>query len=148
VDGQPSGLLSQTTQSVSGTTLSWANTCELIRVVEAAGGADNVQALIGPTAAKTLRTREKSTGSGYILAAGRLDTVPAIVTNTMPADALLVGNFAYAIHASWGPALEIVATPKASRTHFMTGLVSIRCIASLDIGAAHPNAFAKATSIT
>jgi HK97 family phage major capsid protein len=147
-DGQPTGAITQVTQSVSGTSLSWTNTAELLRLVEAAGaGTDNTVALIGPAAAKTLRTRERAAGSGFILADGRLGDVPAIVTNTMPADAMLLGAWTHAMFVEWAP-LEILATPLASAANFSRGIVSIRALQSVDFGVVHAAAFAKSVSIT
>jgi HK97 family phage major capsid protein len=147
-NGEPAGLLSQITQDQPGAALSAAGVAALIEAVEVAGGGDSLTALCGTTAAKTFRTRERGSGGGFLLQNGHLLDVPCIVSNTMPSDALVVGNFRHALLANWGPTIEIVVTPFASGDAFRSGLVSIRAITSLDIGLLAPAAFAKATAIT
>lgn len=145
--GQPLGLLNASgTTSVSGTSLSWANVCTLL---DAADGyeVDGVSAILGNTAAKLLRQRDKAAGSGFILADGRIDSVPAFVTRAAPADALLLFPAGRIVAAEWG-GLEVAITETASASAFASGKVSIRLMQSVDWFAEKPALVGKATSIT
>ena len=145
--GQPTGLLQRITQSVSGTSLSWTNLSDLIRQVEAAG-ASNLRVLIGTSAARILRTREKFTGAGSVMANGFIDSAPVVVSNAMPADALVVGDFGQVAFASYGPGLEIAVANNATSQNFAAGIVTIRALWSLDVGVLQPNGLGRVVSIT
>ena len=145
--GQPTGILSRITQNVSGTSLSWTNLSDLIRQVEAAG-ASNLRVLIGTSAARILRTREKFTGAGSVMANGFIDSAPVVVSNAMPADAMVVGNFSQVIFASYGPGLEVVVSNNATSQNFAAGIVTIRALWSLDVGVLQPNGLGRVTGIT
>ncbi len=145
--GQPTGILSRITQSVSGTSLSWSNLSDLIRQVEAAG-ASGLRVLIGTTAARTLRNREKFTGAGSIMAGGQIDGFPVTVTNSMPADALIVGDFSQVVFASYGPGLEVAVAHNVSSSNFAAGITTIRALWSLDVGVLQPSGLGRVVTIT
>ena len=145
--GQPTGILSRITQNVSGTSLSWTNLSDLIRQVEAAG-ASNLRVLIGTSAARTLRNREKFAGSGSIMSSGQIDGFPATVSNAMPADAMVIGDFGQVAFASYGPGLEIAIANNATSQNFAAGIVTIRALWSLDVGVLQPNGLGRVVSIT
>ena len=145
--GQPTGILSRIGQNVSGTSLSWSNLSDLVRQVEAAG-ASNLRVLIGTTAARILRNREKFTGSGSIMASGQIDGFPVTVTNSMPVDALVIGDFGQVVFASYGPGLEIAVANNATSQNFAAGIVTIRALWSLDVGVLQPNGLGRVTGIT
>lgn len=145
--GQPTGILGRITQSVSGTSLSWTNLSDLIRQVEAAG-ASNPRVLIGTSAARILRNREKFAGAGSIMAGGQIDGFPVTVSNSMPVDALIVGDFSQVVFASYGPGLEIAVANNAASQNFAAGIVTIRALWSVDVGVLQPNGLGRVVSIT
>jgi len=145
--GQPTGILSRITQSVSGTSLSWSNLSDLIRQVEAAG-ASGLRVLIGTSAARTLRNREKFAGAGSIMAGGFIDSAPVVVSNAMPADALVIGDFGQVVFASYGPGLEIAVANNVSSSNFAAGITTIRALWSLDVGVLQPSGLGRVVTIT
>ena len=145
--GQPTGILSRIGQNVSGTSLSWTNLSDLIRQVEAAG-ASNLRVLIGTSAARILRNREKFTGAGSIMAGGQIDGFPVTVTNSMPADALIVGDFSQVVFASYGPGLEIAVANNATSSNFAAGITTIRALWSLDVNLLQASGLGRVTGIT
>ena len=145
--GQPWGLLRiPGPLAVSGSSLAWLGVRDLIERAEGytAGG---LQFLAGVGAAKVLRAREKATGSGMVLADGKIDGVPALVTRCMPSDALLLAPWTTIVMATWG-ALEVTVTPLAAPGVFRTGAIGVRLMWSVDFAAELPTAIGRAVSIT
>jgi hypothetical protein len=115
--------------------LSWTNTAELIRLVEAAQAGDSIAALVGTSAARCWCTREKATGLGFILADGKIDNVPAIVTASMPADAVSLQLCPRGLRELGAARDRRNAIGK--QRELSRGIVAIRAIQSLDFGIVH-----------
>lgn len=147
VEGQPHGLLRIAgTTSTIGTSLGWSGVRDMIAACEGytAGG---LQFVLGTTAAKLLRAREKASGNGMVLADGKIDGIPVVVSRAMPADALLLAPWPTVVMATWG-ALEVTVTPLASPGAFQRGAIGVRLVWTLDFVAEQPSAIGVATSIT
>ena len=69
--------------------------------------ANGLRFVLGVAAAKLLRSREVASGSGLLLADNMIFGYPAIVSRSMPADALLLADFSGISWATWG-AIEAV----------------------------------------
>lgn len=145
--GQPAGLLLYSgTTSTSGTSLAWSGIRDLIAAAEGytVGGLSFV---MGTTAAKVLRAREKATGNGMVMADGKIDGIPVIVSRACPADALVLAPWPSVVMATWGTP-ELTVTPLADPTAFKQGRIGVRLVWSLDFAAEQPSAIGKSTSIT
>lgn len=145
--GEPTGLLTLAgTTSTAGASLAWAGVRSLISAAEGytAGG---LVFVAGVTAASLLRSREKATGSGMILADGKIDGIPLIVSRCAPADALILAPWPLVVMATWG-ALEVTITPLASPGAFQSGKIGVRLMWSVDFVPMHASVVGKATSIT
>lgn len=143
--GQPQGIVG--TPSIgtqSGTTLADSGLREMLRLVEAAGTAPTGW-VAGPGAAKTLRGRERAAGSGMNWDAGSILGLPAISTAACTTDTLVLADWRQLVVAFWGAGIEISANPFQG---FASGVTSLRVMASLDVGLAHPAAFCVSTTVT
>lgn len=145
--GEPLGIIGVSgITSVSGTSLGWSGIRDMLEAVEGrdVGG---LAFVAGTTAAKLLRSRERFSGAGPILDAGRIDGTPCIVTRACPADALVLCEWPRVVVGIWG-GLEVTATAKASAAAFATGQVMVRAMLSMDVALEQPSAAACAASIT
>lgn len=145
--GEPQGLLGISgTTGTSGTSLAWSGVRDLIAAAEgySVGG---LVFVMGVTAAKILRAREKASGNGMVFADGKIDGIPVIVSRSCPADALVLAPWPTMIMATWG-ALEVTVTPLADPSAFKAGRIGVRLAWSIDFLAEQPSAIGKATSIT
>jgi HK97 family phage major capsid protein len=143
VGSEPSGLLTVSgTNSVSGTSLAWAGLLEMRRLCRVAN-AEPTAWLAGTTTAKLLEAREKAAGAGVILAEGKIDGLPCYVSNVVPEDALLCGDFRQLLVLEGNA--ELIVNPY---TQSKTGRGEVTLIQSLDAAVLHAAAFSKAVSIT
>lgn len=145
--GQPQGILNASgITNVSGTTLGWSGIRDLLEAVEGrdVGG---LAFVCGTTAAKLLRSRERFSGAGPILDAGRIDGARCVVSRACPADALVLAEWPRVVVGVWG-GLEVVATSRASAAAFKAGQVMVRAMLSMDVALEQPSAVARAVSIT
>lgn len=152
--GQPLGLLNVSgIASQAGAAISWAGVLEMLRLVEVAAAdvGGGIAWLVAPDAAKILRAREKSAGSGFILEQGpageSIAGHPAYVSTAVPNGTLVLGSWWHAVLAQWG-GLSVAVTPFGSPTNFKAGLISVRAIVSVDFGVTHAAAFTKAESVS
>lgn len=145
--GQPTGLLTiANTTSTSGTNLAWSGIRDLLAATEGYS-ADGLRFLLGVDAAKVLRAREKASGSGMVLADGRIDGYQATVTRCMPVASLLVADFSRVSWATFGN-MEITVSPLSSGAAFARGAVGVRLMWHIDFVADHPSIVGKSVSIT
>lgn len=147
--GEPLGLISQITGTVSGTSLDEADVREFQTDIGDALGLD-CGFVTTPTIASLLNGRQCFTSSDRTLWEGNLYNGqvggwPAFSSTNMPASHLVFGAWASFVLANWGDALEVAANPYAD---FKAGIVGVRCIASFDVGLVRPAAFSKATAVT
>lgn len=146
--GQPTGIGALSgTVSMSGTSLSYAALCDGVRQVLAAGARlPELVAVIGSQTFEILSTRERASGSGFIIENGRLDGlgIPAVVSAEAAADSLFIGPWSRVALTVWGP-LDIFVNPYLAAT---SGNVQLRAMMDCDIAVPHPGLFCKATSVT
>ena len=148
-DGEPLGLISQATGSVSGTSLDEADIREFQTDVGVNLGPD-CGWVTTSTIASLLNGRQRFTGSDRTLWEGNLYSGsiagwPAYSSPSVPADHLLFGAWQQFVLASWGEALELAVNPYQA---FTTGGIAVRVIASFDVGLMKPEAFSIATAVT
>jgi len=87
------------------------------------------------------------TGSKFLIQDGKMADYPVFVSEAMPDDTILFGNFPLGVAvATWGPdAISLSINPY---TGGKSGLVSIVGHAFADIYVRYPEAFCKITSVT
>lgn len=146
--GQPLGLISAATGSVSGTSLALAGVLSLQTALgdrlNGSGAFLTTQAV-----AAVLAARQKATGTSSFLweggmYSGLMNGVPAFTTSNIPTAKILFGSWDFALMASWGD-LKIEVNPYAG---FQAGVVGMRILHDIDIAALDPAAFAVAASVT
>lgn len=152
VGGAPVGILNASgVGSVPGTGFDWADARAMQRTVEAANGIASPSTTgwaVAPDVAEILRGREKSAGSGFIMADGRIGDFRAVVSKSVPSGTLLFGDWSGAVLPAWS-ALEVGTDPfGAGGALFKTAVVGVRAIWTLDVAVTRPASFCKATSIT
>ena len=149
VSGEPTGLVSQITGSVSGSSLNESGVREFQTDIGDALGPD-CGWVTTRTVASLLNGRQRFTGSDRTLWEGNLwrgelGGFPGYTSPDVAAGNLIFGAWSNFVLANWGPALEVSANPYAD---FRAGIVGVRCIASFDVGLVRPAAFSIATSVT
>jgi HK97 family phage major capsid protein len=147
--GEPTGLISQITGSVSGTSLADAGIREFQTDIGDALGPD-CGFVTTRAVASLLNGRQRFTGSDRTLwegnlYSGTLGGWPAFSTPSVPTANLIFGAWSNLVLANWGPALEVAANPY---TDFKAGIVGVRCMTSFDVGVVRPAAFSLATGVT
>lgn len=146
--GQPLGILGTSgIGSESGASLTWAAICAAIGDVEAANGVTDATRTgwaIAPDAAEIMRARAKATGLGFIMADGKIDGRPAMVSNSVPSGEAVFGDWGSIVVASWG-GLQVGSNPFAN---FPMGIVGLRAIWSCDVLVRQAASFAAVTSIS
>lgn len=147
--GEPLGLISQITGSVSGTSLSEAGVREFQTDIGDALGPD-CGWVTTRTVASLLNGRQRFTGSDRTLwegnlYSGQLGGWTGYTSPSVPAAHLIFGAWSNLVLANWGPALEVSANPYAD---FKAGIAGVRCLASFDVGLVRPAAFSVATTVT
>jgi HK97 family phage major capsid protein len=148
-NGEPYGLISQISNTVTGTSLDDAKVREFQTDVGAALGSDCAFAAT-QAIASLLNGRQRFTGTDRTLwegnvHEGQLGGWLARSSPNMPADHLVFGAWGSVILAEWGEAVELSLNPYAD---FTAGKVSLRAMASVDIVLTRPAAFSKATAVT
>jgi HK97 family phage major capsid protein len=148
IAGQPQGLISAATGSVSGSSLALAG---VLSFQTALGDRLNGNGafLTTQAVAAVLAARQKGTStSSYLwegpIFAGALNGVPAFTTSNIPTGKMIFGAWDYALMASWGD-LKIEVNPFAN---FQAGTVGMRILHDVDVAALDPAAFAVAASVT
>ena len=150
--GQPLGLLrTPDVATSSGASLTWG------AVTSTIGSVEDANAMIDPTAsgwaiasdaAAIMRGREKAAGSGFILADGKIDGHPALVSNSVPSGSAIFGDWSGLLLATWG-ILEIgVNRADSGSVLFRTGAVGIRVLWTVDIAVLRPQSFSALTGIS
>lgn len=149
VSGEPTGLVSQITGSVTGTSLSETGVREFQTDIGDALGPD-CGWVTTRAVASLLNGRQRFTGSSNTLwegnlYSGTLGGWQAYSSPNVPAGNLIFGAWNSFVLANWGPALEVSAHPFAD---FKAGIVGVRCMASFDVALMRPAGFSLATSVT
>jgi HK97 family phage major capsid protein len=148
-NGEPLGLISQITGTVSGTSLTEAGIREFQTDIGDALGPD-CGFVADRATASLLNGRQRFTGSDRTLWEGNLHTGqlggwPAFSAPSMPAGHLAFGWWPSVILAEWGAALELSMNPYED---FKAGISAVRVIATFDVANARPSAFSLSTAVT
>jgi HK97 family phage major capsid protein len=77
--------------------------------------------------------------------AGQILGLPAVATAACTTDTVVLADWRQLVMAFWGSGIEISANPFQG---FASGVTSLRVMASVDVGLAHPGAFVVSTSVT
>jgi hypothetical protein len=146
--GEPLGMMNIAgATSTSGTALGWAGLRDLLAASEGYDGAEP-GFVLGATAAKLLRSREKASGSGMVFSSGTIDGIQTTVTRCCPSDALVIAPWSRVTLVSWGNP-ELTVTPFATPGAFQSGRIGLRLVWSLDfLPPALASVIGKSTSIT
>lgn len=150
--GQPQGIVgSSGVGTQSGTSLAWSGVLNMIETVETASALispDSAGFAVAPGVAELLRGREKATGSGFIMAEGKIAGFKAIVSAGVPSGTMVFGDWQSVILPTWG-VLEIGTDPYgANGALFKSGIVGVRALWSIDVALLRPASFCVASSIT
>ena len=100
--------------------------------------------LSNPSVRTALASTEKvsGSGSGFLAENGMMDSKPYMVTNQMPADSLLFGDFSQVMLGIWSE-IDILVNPYAEPAYSRGG-VQVRAMATCDVALRHPQGFVLA----
>lgn len=141
---EPTGVLNtagiQTADMPSG----WAGVLGLSELLELAN-LDAVNWLAAPGVKTSFASTEKvaGSGSGFLLQNGTMDDKPFNVTNQMPADTLLLGDWSQVMLGIWSE-IDILVNPYAEPAYSRGG-VQVRAMATADVALRYPQGFVAAT---
>jgi HK97 family phage major capsid protein len=143
--GQPLGIANISgTDTRAGTTFTWTMAQAMAKVAAGWDSSESVAWIAGVDAAEDLKTRERASGSGFIVEGNQLDGRPFIVSRSIGAQVLVCMPWSQFWLASWG-ALELAADPM---TYFRDGRVQLRCLWSVDFCVERAASVAIATALT
>jgi HK97 family phage major capsid protein len=146
--GQPSGLLQQSIQTMSGTTLTGASANEMKQLSAEANAPDEGISFLGtPTVRLILENRERAAGSGFVWDNDRIASRPGAVSTDVPTDTLLCGPWSLIYLGIWGQGLTLEINP-FDQTGFKSGMIQARVIVACDVAVLHPSAFVSATGVS
>lgn len=143
-DGEPTGILNALGIQTADMPTTWAEVLGLSELLELEN-LEGVQFLSAPGVKTVLASTEKvaGSGSGFLLEGGQMDGKPYAVTNQMPADTLLLGDFSQVLLGVWSE-IDILINP-FSEPAYSRGGVQVRAMATCDVALRHPQAFVVAT---
>ena len=118
---------------------------DLLAIEEKLDAADGQNAawIMSPATRKLLRARTRSDGSP-ILAEGRIDGVPALVTTDADNGYLFAGSWSDLLIAFYGPGPRF-AVNHHGQTNFRAGMIEARVLVDLDIVCQRPERLAVAS---
>jgi len=143
---QPEGII--TNSSINADTYTTAPAWADILNMETLIAADNADVssmsyLTTPAIAAGLKAKDKGTDTGrFVLEGGQMNGYNTVVTNQMPADTILLGDFSSLLFGIWGKGVEVAVD---NSTHFASGSVRVRAIMTADFALRHPESFCKST---
>jgi len=142
--GEPTGILKAAGIQTADLPSDWAGVLGLSELLELAN-LDAINWLAAPGVKTTFASTEKvpGSGSGFLLQGGQMDDKPFNVTNQMPADTLLLGDFSQVLLGIWSE-LDILVNPYAEPAYSRGG-VQVRAMATADVGIRYPQGFVVAT---
>lgn len=146
---EPSGVIDTLgTANATLATPTWDEILAIVEQVETANALGNMSWIMSPGVRALLRGTLKvsgDAGAGFIMEGGQIDGAPAFVTNQMPLAEIIFGDWSQVILGVWSE-LDILVNPYES-TAYTKGNVSIRAMATCDIGIRHEEAFAWADDV-
>ncbi|WP_110647551.1 phage major capsid protein [Salinicola peritrichatus] len=142
-DGEPTGILNAAGIQTANLPSDWAGVLGLSELLELAN-LEAINWLAAPGIKTTYASTEKvpGSGSGFLLQGGRMDDKPFNVTNQMPTDTLLLGDFSQVMLGIWSE-LDILVNPYAEPAYSRGG-VQVRAMATADVAIRHPQGFVVA----
>lgn len=143
----PTGIAGTTGRITQvGTALSFATIADVERqVLEAGARLDRLRYIARPAVRELLQVRERAAGSGMIVEADKIGSVPLSASNEGPADAMLVGDWSLAQVVFYGERPTVFANPFK---YSSSGSVELTMHVEVAVGFPRPGAFAHFDAIT
>jgi HK97 family phage major capsid protein len=147
MSGQPTGILN--TMGIGGVTTGGGLThAELVEFETDLGGANALRGRLAymtrPSIVGTMKVTALDAGSGrFLLEDGMANGYPVFVTNQIPAQTLIFGNWSEVLIGLWG-GLDLFADPYSSGN---TGHLIVRGFQDVDVALRHAASFSAATDI-
>ena len=142
--GEPTGILQNGDIQTALMPTTWAEVLELAEKLQLEN-LDGTRFLSAPGVRTTLASTEKvgGSGSGFLADGGAMDGKPYDVTNQMPIDTLLYGDFSQVMLGIWSE-IDILVNPYAEPAYSRGG-IQVRAMATCDVALRHPQAFVSAS---
>ena len=144
-DGQPKGILNTTGIGAVDSTggMDWAKAVSFETKVKALNAdLSSMKYLTSASGAGLLKTREKASGyPQFLLENGMMNGYGVNVSNQVPSDTLLFGDFSQVIIALWG-GLDIITDRDATNGNYI-----ISAFQSCDVGVRHAQSFSASTNL-
>jgi HK97 family phage major capsid protein len=151
-DGDPLGVINvDGIGSTSGTGFGNAAAAEMLRKTAAGTGADASTAwLAAPAVRELLQKRERVADTGvFVWDDDKILNRPAYAPSVgVPADSVVLADWARIVLGLWGNGIELTVTPFASSGNFQAGIVTAQARLTCDVAALSPAAICVASSIT
>ena len=144
---QPIGVANTVgVQSVSGTSIDWADVCDMKEKVSSTNARDGSIAFVAPPATReVLEGRTKEAGGGsFIWSDDRVAACRAFASASVPTGTLICGDWSRMIVGSWADGLEITV----GNANFDQGSIAVRAMLACDVGLVDPSAFVVATGVS
>ena len=144
---EPTGIISNANVQTADMPTSWAEVLGLSELLNLEN-LEGTTYLSDPSVRTTFASTEKVTGSGsgFLAENGMMDNKPYMMTNQMPADTLLYGDFSQVMLGIWSE-IDILVNPFAEPAYSRGG-VQVRAMATCDVALRHPQGFVVATPAT
>lgn len=147
LSGQPEGVLN--VSGIGGVTTSGTLTWPLVVEFETDLAAANalmgsLAFLMGATVGSEFKTTARESGTGvYLMQDGKINNYPALLSNQVPAQTAIFGNWADLLIGLWG-SLDLFADPYTSGD---AGNMLLRGFQDIDVAVRHPASFTAAADI-
>lgn len=144
--GEPEGILQNAGIQTALMPTTWADILGLAEKLQLEN-LEGTRFLSAPGVRTTLASTEKVTGSGsgFLAEGASLDGKPYDVTNQMPVDTLLYGDFSQVMLGIWSE-IDILVNPYAEPAYSRGG-IQVRAMATCDVALRHPKAFVAASGV-
>lgn len=144
---EPTGIISNANVQTADMPTSWAEVLGLSELLNLEN-LEGTTYLSDPSVRTTFASTEKVTGSGsgFLAENGMMDNKPYMMTNQMPPDTLLYGDFSQVMLGIWSE-IDILVNPYAEPAYSRGG-VQVRAMATCDVALRHPQGFVVATPPT
>ena len=140
---EPTGIISTAGIQTADMPTTWADVLALSELLQLEN-LEGTTFLSNPSVRTALASTEKvsGSGSGFLAENGMMDSKPYMVTNQMPADSLLFGDFSQVMLGIWSE-IDILVNPYAEPAYSRGG-VQVRAMATCDVALRHPQGFVLA----
>lgn len=143
---EPVGIISNPNVQTATMPTTWAEVLGLSEQLQLEN-LEGTTYLSDPAVRTTFASTEKvsGSGSGFLAENGMMDNKPYMMTNQMPADTLLYGDFSQVMLGIWSE-IDILVNPYAEPAYSRGG-VQVRAMATCDVALRHPEGFVVATPV-